>query len=48
MELFCLLNLPAFLFYGIRVIAEDEYRKAHGLFGRKGDFFRALRYETAR
>jgi hypothetical protein len=32
-ELFCLLNLLAFLFHGIQVLAEDEYRRAHALFG---------------
>jgi hypothetical protein len=47
-ELFCLLNLMTFLFHGIQVLAEDEYRKAQGLFGRKEDFFCALLYETAR
>jgi hypothetical protein len=47
-ELFCLLNLLAFLFHGIQVVAEDEYRRAHAVFGRKEDFFWALRYETAR
>jgi hypothetical protein len=47
-ELFCLLNQWACLFHGIQVLAEDEYRKAHASFGRKDDFFWALRYETAR
>jgi hypothetical protein len=47
-EIFCLINLLAFLFHGIQVLVEDEYRKTYGLFGRKDDFFWALRYETAR
>jgi hypothetical protein len=47
-EIFCLLNLLAFLFHGIQVLGEDEYRKAYTSFGRKDDFFWALRCETVR
>jgi hypothetical protein len=45
---FCLLNLPAFLFHGIQGLADGDYRRARAFLGRKDDFFRALRYETAR
>jgi hypothetical protein len=47
-EVFCQLNLLAFLFHGIQALTKDEYRRAQASFGRKGDFFWALRYETAR
>jgi hypothetical protein len=47
-ELFCLFNLPAFLFHGIQRLADEGCRKAYGSFGRKIDFFWALRYEVNR
>jgi hypothetical protein len=47
-ELFCLFNLLAFLFHGIQRLADEGYRKAYGSFGRKIDFFWALRYEVNR
>jgi hypothetical protein len=37
-----------FLFHGIQALVGDEYRRAQVTFGRKDDFFWALRYETAR
>lgn len=47
-EIFRLLNLPAFLYHGIQALPGDGCRNARASFGRKGDFFRALRYETCR
>jgi hypothetical protein len=47
-EVFCVLNLLAFLFHGIQELADEEYRRAWAFFWRKDDFFRALRYETER
>jgi hypothetical protein len=38
----------AFLFHGIRRLVDDKYRKACNSFGRKVDFFWALRYEANR
>jgi hypothetical protein len=47
-DIFCLLNLLAFLFHGIQDICDEEYRKARGSFGRRDAFFWALRYEVER
>ncbi|MDR0689518.1 MAG: hypothetical protein LBG08_04535 [Spirochaetaceae bacterium] len=47
-EVFCLLNLPAFLFHSIQDKGDEEYREARGSFGRRDAFFRALRYEINR
>jgi hypothetical protein len=46
--IFCLLNLPAFLFHGIQRLINDDYRKAYDHASRKIDFLRALRYEASR
>jgi hypothetical protein len=47
-EVFCILNLLAFLFHGILGLADEDYRRGRSFFGRKADFFWALRYETVR
>jgi hypothetical protein len=47
-EVFCLLNLLAFLFHGIQDNADDNYSKARSSFGRRDDFFWGLRYEVNR
>jgi hypothetical protein len=48
MRYFAYLNLLAFLFHGIQRLADEGYRKAYNAFGRKIDFFWALRYEAHR
>ena len=47
-EVFCVLNLLAFLFHSIQEKADEEYREARGSFGRRDAFFWALRYEINR
>jgi len=47
-EVFCLLNLLAFLFHGIQDNADEDYKKARASFGRRDAFFWALRYEMSR
>lgn len=47
-EIFCLLNLLAFLFHGIQAHADKDYHRALTSFGRKDDFFWGLRYEVNR
>jgi hypothetical protein len=47
-EIFCLLNLLAFLYHGVQALADDNYRAAWGSCGRKANFFWGLRYETSR
>jgi hypothetical protein len=47
-ELFCLLNVLSYLIHGIQDVADEEYRKARGSFGRRDAFFWALRYEMSR
>jgi hypothetical protein len=47
-DIFCLLNLPAFLFHGIQDARDEEYRNARGSFGRRDAFFWALRYKVER
>jgi hypothetical protein len=47
-EIFCLLNLLAFLFHGIQDSIDEDYIKARSSFGRKDDFFAGLRYEVNR
>jgi hypothetical protein len=43
---FRLLNLLSFLTHGLRNIAGEGYKKARASFGRRDEFFGALRYET--
>jgi hypothetical protein len=38
-EIFCFLNLFAFLFHGIQRLIDDEYREAYNHASRKIDFF---------
>jgi hypothetical protein len=47
-RIFCPLNLLAFLFQGIQRLSDGGCGKACRSFGRKIDFFRALRYEASR
>jgi hypothetical protein len=47
-EIYCLLNLMSFLFHGIQDLADEDYQKARGSFGRRDAFFWALRYEMSR
>ncbi|MDR1256494.1 MAG: hypothetical protein LBJ86_01960 [Spirochaetaceae bacterium] len=47
-EIFCPLNLVAFLVHGIRRLIDDDCRKACERASRKIDFFWALRYEANR
>jgi hypothetical protein len=47
-ENFCLLNLPAFLFHTILFLGDEQYRAAWNRFGRRDEFFNALRYTFCR
>jgi hypothetical protein len=47
-EIFCMLKLLAFLFHGIQQLVDEDYKKARASFGRRVDFFWALRDETHR
>ena len=47
-DIYCLLNVPAFLFHGIQDPVDEDYRAARGSFGRRDAFFCALRYEICR
>jgi hypothetical protein len=47
-EIFCMLNLLAFLFHGIQDLADEDYKIARASFGRRDAFFWALRYEASR
>jgi hypothetical protein len=42
-EMFCLLNLLAFLYHGILGIADGQYRQARAMTGRRTEFFNHLR-----
>jgi hypothetical protein len=42
-EMFCLLNLLAFLYHGILDLADEEYRQARVSTGRRTEFFNYLR-----
>jgi len=42
-EIFCLLNLLAFLYHGILGIADEEYQRARASVGRRTEFFNYLR-----
>jgi hypothetical protein len=42
------LNVLSYLIHGIQELADEEYRKARGSFGRRAAFFWALRYEMSR
>jgi hypothetical protein len=42
-EMFCLLNLPAFLFHTILGIADEAYQKARAVVRRRAEFFNYLR-----
>jgi hypothetical protein len=47
-EIFCLLNLWAFLFHRIQDKVDKAYREARGSLGRMDAFFWAFRYEINR
>jgi hypothetical protein len=47
-DIYCLLNVLAFLFHGIQDLVDEDYRAARGSFGRRDAFFCALRYEICR
>ncbi|MDR2629580.1 MAG: hypothetical protein LBC60_01505, partial [Spirochaetaceae bacterium] len=47
-EVFCLLNVLSYLIHGIQDMADEEYRKTRGNFGRRDAFFWVLRYEMSR
>jgi hypothetical protein len=47
-EIFCMLNLLAFLFHGIQDLVDEDYKMARTSFGRRDAFFAALRYEVCR
>jgi hypothetical protein len=42
-EMYCLLNLLAFMYHGILQLADEEYRKARIAAGRRSEFFNELR-----
>jgi hypothetical protein len=44
-EVFCLLNFLSFLIHGLQDLADEDYQKARASFGRRDEFFGALRYE---
>jgi hypothetical protein len=46
-EVFCLLNLLAFLIHSIQDFSDEDYKKARASFGRRDEFFWALRYEMS-
>jgi hypothetical protein len=43
---YSLLDLLSFLIHGLQDLADDDYQKARASFGRRDEFFEALRYET--
>jgi hypothetical protein len=45
-EIFCLLNFLSFLTHGLQDLADEDCQKARASFGRRDEFFGALRYET--
>jgi hypothetical protein len=47
-DIYCLLNVLAFLFHSIQDLIDEDYRTARGSFGRRDAFFWALRYEVCR
>jgi hypothetical protein len=42
-EMYCLLNLLAFLYHGILMLADEDYAKARAVAGRRTEFFNYLR-----
>jgi hypothetical protein len=42
-EMYCLLNLLAFLYHGILMLADEDYAKARAAVGRRTEFFNYLR-----
>jgi hypothetical protein len=47
-DVYCLLNVLAFLFHGIQELVDEDYRAARGAFGRRDALFWAFRYEISR
>jgi hypothetical protein len=47
-EINCLLNLLRFQFHGILQLADEEYRKSRGSFGRRDGFVNGLRFSLRR
>jgi hypothetical protein len=47
-DIYCLLNILAFLFHSIQDAADEDYQAARKSFGRRDAFFWALRYEICR
>jgi len=47
-DIYCLLNILAFLFHSIQDALDEDYQAARKSFGRRDAFFWALRYEICR
>jgi hypothetical protein len=43
-EIYCLLILLAFLHHGLMILCDERYIKARACFGRRDEFFNALRF----
>jgi hypothetical protein len=46
-EVFCLLNLLSFLIHSLQDFSDEDYKKARAAYGRRDEFFSALRYEMS-
>ena len=42
-EIYCILNLPAFLIHGLMILCDDNFITARSYFGRGDEFYNALR-----
>jgi hypothetical protein len=42
-EVYCILNLLAFLVHGLMILCDQDFTKARGYFGRRDEFYNALR-----
>jgi hypothetical protein len=42
-EVYCVLNLPAFLVHGLMILCDEDFIKAREYFGRRDEFYNALR-----
>jgi hypothetical protein len=42
-EVYCVLNLPAFLVHGLMIPCDEDFIKARSYFGRRDEFYKTLR-----
>jgi hypothetical protein len=47
-EIYCVLNLLAFMMHGMLQLLDEDYQKARAAFGRRDEFFSALRFAFRR